>query len=453
MKTRKFMIGAASLSLFLSPVLVRAAIAPGGSFTASASCGNYEGAVSVTPNNATITSAGSWCDRGGSVSATATAGGAGTASVSFTVVDATDVSDPANPKLVGNVNIGGTSVTVAAPTPPSNSSSSSSGSSSSSSSGTANQQKPAETPKPEKEPEEDKRSKDTDLKSLSVSEGTLSPKFSKGKTSYKVNLPATANSITVKASANDAKSSVSGAGKIKLSAGSNEINIVVTSEYGTKKTYTIEVYVDEKPLIYTSYEGAKLGVVRNVNGVKAPDNFKKTKVKMDGKDITAWKNDKMGKTVVYLSDEKNNKDFYLFEDGKVTSKFAYKKILGRSFYLIDVPENKQKMDGMKYEKLKIDKVELMGWTFEDKAFDSFQVFMAMNMKGETHYYQYEKKENTLQLYSMAAPVTQEEYAKQSQELKNVESSKNIWMVSSAIAGVLAVAGIGYSIILLKKKKD
>ena len=206
-------------------------------------------------------------------------------------------------------------------------------------------------------------------------------------------------------------------------------------------------------MIYTSYEGAKLGVVRNVNGVKAPDNFKKTKVKMDGKEITAWKNDKMGKTVVYLSDEKNNKDFYLFEDGRVTSKFAYKKILGRSFYLIDVPENKQKMDGMKYEKLKIDKVELMGWTFEDKALDSFQVFMAMDMKGQIRYYQYEREENTLQLYSMAAPVTQEVYAKQSQELKNAKSSKDIWMISTCIAGILAIAGIGYSIFLLKKNKS
>lgn len=449
MKKRKFITGAAALSLFLSPMLVRAAIAPGGSFTASASCGNYEGAVNVSASNATVVSASNWCDRGGSVSATATAGGAGTASISFTVMDATDVSDPANPKLAGNVPIGGTSVTVAAP---STGSSSSGSSSSNSSSGSSSQQKPVESPKPEKEPEEDTRSKDNDLKSLSVSEGTLSPKFSKGKTAYKVNLPATATSITVKASANDAKSSVSGTGKIKLTAGSNEINIVVTSEYGTKKTYTIDVYVDEKPLIYTSYEGSKLGVVRNVNGVKAPENFKKTKVKLDGKEITAWKNDKMDKTVVYLSDEKNNKDFYLFEDGKVTSKFAFKKILGRSFYLIDVPENKQKMDGMKYEQLKIDKVELMGWSFEDKAFENYQVFMAMDMKGQIRYYQYEKEENTLQLYSMAAPVSQESYAKQSEELKDAENAKTIWMTTAIIAGILALGGIGYSIYGLKKNK-
>ena len=108
---------------------------------------------------------------------------------------------------------------------------------------------------------------------------------------------------------------------------------------------------------------------------------------------------------------------------------------------------------MKYEKLKIDKVELMGWTFEDKALDSFQVFMAMDMKGQIRYYQYEREENTLQLYSMAAPVTQEVYAKQSQELKNAKSSKDIWMISTCIAGILAIAGIGYSIFLLKKNKS
>ena len=89
------------------------------------------------------------------------------------------------------------------------------------------------------------------MKSLSVSAGTLSPKFSAGTTSYKVNLPANATSIEVNASANDSKASVSGTGKKKVEPGENKINIVVTSEYGTTKTYTISVYVDEKPLVYT----------------------------------------------------------------------------------------------------------------------------------------------------------------------------------------------------------
>ncbi|MEF2783488.1 MAG: cadherin-like beta sandwich domain-containing protein [Clostridium sp.] len=443
MKVKKFFIGLVSVSLCSSPMLVRAAIAPGGSFNASASCGNYEGAVTASGSNATVTSSSNWCDRGGTVTATAQAGGAGSASVSFTVIDATDVSDPLNPKLVGNVGIGGTTVTVAEPTKPKPSVPNNN---------TSNTPANTQTPKPEVEPKEDSRSKDNTLKSLSVSEGTLSPKFSKDTTSYKVDLPADASSITVKATANDSKANVSGAGKIKLSAGNNEVNIVVTSEYGTKKTYTINVYVDEKPLIYTEYNGKKLGVVRNVNGVKAPDNFKKTTTKLDGKEITAWTNEKMKKTIVYLSDEKNNKNFYLFEDGKVTSKFEYVEILGRHFYLIDIPKDKQEMVGLKYGELTIDKIKLMGWTFEDKAFENYQIFMAMDMSGETRYYQYEKSENTIQLYSGAATVTQESFQKQSDKLKDAQQQRTIWM-AVAIVSLIGLACIGGAYFWKKQNKE
>lgn len=443
MRVKKFLIGTFATSLFISPLLVRAAIAPGETFSASANCGIYEGALQVSTSNATVLEASdNYCDRGEPITVTAKAGGTGSASITITVLDATDLSDEANPKLVnGNVNIGGTTVTVAEPTKPSTPSNN-----------TPTTPTTPTTPQPEVEPKEDTRSKDNTLKSLSVSEGTLSPKFSKNTTSYKVDLPADATSITVKATANDSKASVSGTGKIKLSAGNNEVNVVVTSEYGTKKTYTINVYVDEKPLIYTEYNGKKLGVVRNVNGVKAPENFKKTTTKLDGKEITAWTNEKMKKTIVYLSDEDNNKDFYLFEDGKVTSKFEYVEMLERHFYLIDVPKDKQEMAGLKYGELTIDKVKLMGWTFEDKAFENYQIFMAMDMSGETRYYQYEKSENTIQLYSGAATVTQEAYQKQTDELKDTQQQRTIWM-TVAIISLVGLACAGGFYIWKKQSKE
>ena len=253
------------------------------------------------------------------------------------------------------------------------------------------------------------------MKSLSVSAGTLSPKFSAGTTSYKVNLPANATSIEVNASANDSKASVSGTGKKKVEPGENKINIVVTSEYGTTKTYTISVYVDEKPLVYTKYNGSELGVVRNVRGVKAPEGFKQTKVQLEGKEIPAWTNDKINKTLVYLSDDKNNKSFYLFE---VSTKLTYKEIMGRKFFLVDVPKDKQTLEGLEYKEVTIDKTKLMGWTFKDKAFENYSLIYVMGMDGEMHYYQYEKSENILQLYSGAVALTKEAYDNEIKELKS-----------------------------------
>ena len=454
MKINKMIISLIVYGLFCSPLNLKAAVKPGEGFSASASCGVYEGAVSVSGSNATITSADNWCNRGASVKASATAGSVGSASVTFTVVDATDTDKM---ELVGNVNIGGTSVNVEAPiveqkpatTPSTNNSNKNNTNQNTTNQQTTNQQ--AES-KPEEEPEEDTRSKDATLKSLSVTGYELSPKFDAGTTSYKVSVPAETTSIEVKASVNDSKASLTGTGKIDVVAGENEINIVVTSDYGTKQTYKVIVYVDEKPLIYTSYGNQELGVVRNINGVKAPEGFKKTSVKLNDQEIPAWENEKMNKTLVYLSNDQDEKSFYLYEDGNITTKMMYQELLGRKFFLVDIPEDKQNMVGMTYGDVTVEKIKLKGWTFNDKTFENFVLIYVMGMDGEMHYYQYEKTENILQLYSGAASVTQETYVKQTNSLKNSQTQRTVWMYVAIASWVVVVAGV-VAFFIWKKRNE
>lgn len=313
--------------------------------------------------------------------------------------------------------------------------------------------KPSQTPalsesRPEVEPEKDTRSKDNDLKSLDVSEGKLLPKFDKEVTSYKVNLASTITSIKLSAKARDEKAKINGLGEKKLQAGTNTFKIEVVSEYGTKKVYTIQVYVDEKPLVYTTYKDQKLGVVRNIKGIHIPKNFKQTTTTLDGKSIPAWKNEKMKKTLVYLSDLDNNKAFYLFEDGKVTSKFETKKLLDREVYCVDITKEDQ-LDGFIFEPVKIDGVDFMGWTYKNPAFKNYQIVMVMDKDGQRRYYQHEKSENTLQLYTKSAPVTQEEWKKLQDETSSLRNSKHLWMGVSLLAVIFGIAGVAY--ITYKKK--
>ena len=77
------------------------------------------------------------------------------------------------------------------------------------------------------------------LSSLSITGGTLSPVFNANTTSYSATVEAT--SITINANATDSHSSISGTGKKNLNYGKNTFNVVVTSESGVKKTYTIVV--------------------------------------------------------------------------------------------------------------------------------------------------------------------------------------------------------------------
>jgi hypothetical protein len=95
---------------------------------------------------------------------------------------------------------------------------------------------------------------DTDnanLSSLTISSGRLSPSFSKNITSYSVVYEVNVTSVTVTPTAESRNSTITvnsvrvssgqASGPINLVTGLNTITIVVTSEDGTEKTYTVDL--------------------------------------------------------------------------------------------------------------------------------------------------------------------------------------------------------------------
>jgi len=81
-------------------------------------------------------------------------------------------------------------------------------------------------------------SSNNNLVSLSVSPGSIG--FNGG-TSYSTEVGASTTSVNVSGQVQDSKASVSGLGSHNLNYGSNKINVTVTAEDGSKKTYTINV--------------------------------------------------------------------------------------------------------------------------------------------------------------------------------------------------------------------
>ncbi|MDZ7644916.1 MAG: cadherin-like beta sandwich domain-containing protein [Woeseiaceae bacterium] len=94
-------------------------------------------------------------------------------------------------------------------------------------------------------------SSDAELSALSVSEGALDPGFSSDVTDYAVTVGNAVTEITVTATASDAAATLtvdgaatdSGAASapIDLAVGTTQIDVVVTAEDGTTKTYRIAV--------------------------------------------------------------------------------------------------------------------------------------------------------------------------------------------------------------------
>ena len=302
--------------------------------------------------------------------------------------------------------------------------------------------------------EEVKKNTDSALASLSVSQGKLSPNFASGTTSYKVTLPSTASSIKISASARDAKASVSGAGTRELEPGNNKLSVVCSAEDGSSTTYTINVYVDEKPLTYMTYNGVKFGVsAHNGKGGKLSNAFDETKIKVDGIEIPAWKNNALNITLVYLQSE-GTEGYYIYDETKqeVVSVYEPMAVLGQNIVRIDVPENLQKREGMNFTKVKVDGKEFTGWTFDDKNLENYALIYVMNDAGKYVYYQYEKTQNTLQLYSGSAPLSQEAFVKYKEDMEKKLDNSQMWNVIFGIAAGIFAVGMIVSIVMASKRK-
>lgn len=284
-----------------------------------------------------------------------------------------------------------------------------------------------------------KKSSEKNLSSLSVSEGTLSPKFSSGTTTYKVDLTSETESLTISAKAKDSKAKVSGTGKKELKIGENNFTVTVTAEDGSKKTYTISVYVTEKPTQFVKSGDQNLGILNDLSKTDVPKGFEKSTIKIDNKDVTALQNKDMGLTLLYLQNEDESTGFYIYDvdNNKVLSKYQTVTVSGKTYVLMNAPDNLEAIQDLKTATIKIGDVELSGWKFEDEALSHYTLVYLMNEAGETQLYTYEDTEGTLQKYT---PVEEE----------NDNTLTYVFIGTTALF-VVSTAVLGYMYISFKKK--
>ena len=255
----------------------------------------------------------------------------------------------------------------------------------------------------------DTRSKDNNLSAITVSEGTLTPAFNSATAEYNVNVAGNVDKITLGATANDAKASVSGTGEQAVVPGNNRFVITCIAENGSKKEYVVNVYVDETPTAYTTYGEQRLGVVRNQTDIGVPASFEATTLTLDGQEVPAYHSNQFNMTLVYMVTEAGEKNFYMYDEEKgITSMFRPVSILGRNVILFDLTEEEQVRENMIYSEVTIDGITMHGWKYENPDFADYAHILVMNEFGEKVFYQYEKTENSLQLYREYVPAEEEE---------------------------------------------
>lgn len=282
---------------------------------------------------------------------------------------------------------------------------------------------------------QDKRSSNNKLKNLKVEGYEISPKFSSNTEKYTLNLPNTVTSIDIFGAAEDDKAKVSGVGKTDLKPGNNEIKITVTAENGSKKTYKLNVFVDEAPTVFMNYNEDSIGLVRNLEDLNVPEGFKKENITKDDKTITIFTNDKL--SIVY-GITNNIKNFYLYdkEKNEITNKLIPIKIANKTIYVLD---SKNEYENLEISKLKIDDTEIDCYKYKNQ--DNYYLLNTINTDGTHIKYLYESSENSLILYPT--------FLSNCPTYESTKHNNNLLIIIlSCLSGVLLIIILA----LLKKQK-
>lgn len=306
-----------------------------------------------------------------------------------------------------------------------------------------------DTPSYEEPDEPEEKSDDANLYSLTVDKGNLKPKFSSDVTEYTVELTSKETEITIDAYG-DYRADVSGTGLKPLKVGSNSFTVDVTAEDGkTKKAYTININVKEVPTLFFNLGETKLGILNEVNNGDIPKGFKERKIFVQEKEVKAYSNDDASITLLYMTDEKDNKGFYIYDQTKIAIIGLYRPMIidNQSVFALSIDSELQKIEDMKLSTTSIQGEVLDAFVFQDEDLSNFAVLYMLDGNGKPTYYIYDSETQKLVAYPENAPLT----AKDIEEF--VVDKKTPWLLYGGIAlGALVVIG-GVAFFILKKKKD
>ncbi len=305
------------------------------------------------------------------------------------------------------------SVSVKVNSPSSGGGGSSSGSSGNNGSTSNEETTPEETPE-----EETPKSTDNTLSSLSVDKGTLSPAFSSDVTDYTVDLTNSETEITISATANDSKASVSGTGLQPLKIGANSFAVDVTSESGSRRSYIVNVNVSETPTVFLEKDGNQMGILNNLEGMDIPKGFTETKVTINGQEVTALVNEEGTVTLLYMQNANGEKQFFIYDpnssDYSIYNPIA---LCGLDLAVIDIPVDMQAKEGMTYGQVEVDGQTFYGWKFDDTGMENYTLLYLMDGSGTAHYYMHDSVLDNLQIYDNLAPLTAQKLNDMSYDLK------------------------------------
>ena len=438
----------------------------GGSVTATVSCPSGYGVdvilsvdntAVLSGGNDTVVVIGDAAGQPNSASVTFSAVGAGTCTITATVRSAGDADG--NP-----VDFGGASAAVTvnntAQQPTDTNGGNTGSNTGSNTDGTTDGSSTAQTTK----------SSDNTLKSIVLSNGSLSPVFSPKTKNYTATVDNSVTSLSISATPTDKTANVTSvSGNDNLQVGENTITITVKAENGVTATYTIVVTRrdatdpenSEAQEEKKSYEinGSNWGISTEITEEEVLQDFTLSSILIDNLEYPCLSfNNGSLDLIKMVSEDGLNTGFFVYDKDQGAI-YPFAKISGEEHYVIilmpdaaDVPSD--------YAEVTLAIEGKADVTAYQKADDELYLVYCINDRGEKGWYQYDPVEETYIRY--VAPVETVEQVVEAQnpdtalqaEVANLKLERTIILaVCGIILVILLIIIIALAIRVANSRKD
>lgn len=317
------------------------------------------------------------------------------------------------------------------------------------------------------------KSDNADLKSLSLSKGTLSPKFSAAKTSYTASVANDVTDVKVYATAADGEAKVEVSGKSALEVGENVRTVTVTAASGTQKTYKITITraaegetsepeqtsEPENNPYEATVDGVAYTVATDVSGIALPKGFSASIAEYNGAEVAVAKDAESNYTLYYLktADGETYEPYLLSADGASFEKLKYALFGDKTYILAEIPEDSTAPDGYYDTFIKIGDFDVKAFASRNEELsDLYYVYCFYD--GNFRMYRYDSKENVLQRAPEFKLVTESENklpqnAGFAARFKSLSSNAKITVIGLLLAALGAVVLIVLLAVRLAKGRQ
>jgi len=276
------------------------------------------------------------------------------------------------------------------------------------------------------------RSNNNNLRALSVTNHTLTPVFNANTLEYSLEVENEVESITIAATADHNRASISGTGQQELLEGNNKFEVIVTAENGNRRIYVINVIRQELDPIIVSVGDRELTVVRRSDDLDIPQTFTETKTTINDEEVPAFESEILKIELVALRDEDGNIGFYIHKKGDF-SVFIFHQF-GNILLHIFEASDKDIPSGFTLKMMDLGFGEIPVYV-SDKGFPL--IYGTNMMTGETGFYSYDEHEDTLQRFM---------------DRDSISITEEIGMIGFITLGAISILSIIGIIIVSRKRR-